>query len=197
MFITYIYYNKQNNLNPDLVVLDQSKQRFIMSSSVSELDEYTENFGRVPGEVSPRYWEDRGYGSTPNNSDTDEDGISPGVCKVCLCDLPDCECAEQLEKHLKYQVMLHRNSQLRRNNVTHRRFRKKTRHDDRDTKCGGKSTQKRALRAKPKVQPKQKKTAEPKVSCKQEGTSTSDQSLDHHLDQSDDHSHKTDNHENH
>ena len=196
MFINYIYYNKQNNLDPDLVVLDQSKQRFIMSSSDSELDEYTENFGRVPGEVSPRYWEDRGYGSTPNNSDTDEDGISPGVCKVCLCDLPDCECAEQLEKHLKYQAMLRRNAQLRRNNVL-RRPRKNMRRDDRDAKRGGKSTQKPTLRTKPKVQPKQKKLAEPNVSCKQEGTSTSDHSLDHPLDQSDDHSHKTDIHENH
>ena len=74
---------------------------------------------------------------------------------------------------------------------------RRPRRNDRDTKRGGKSTQNPALRTKPKVQPKQKKLAEPQVQPKQEGTSTSDHSHDHHLDQSDDDSHKTDTQKNH
>ena len=195
----------------DLVVTNRVNQQNIMSSSDSD----SENWDWMPGEYSPEHWEhwnDDPSDSSSSDSDTsdrdssnrdssnrcsgmdDEDGIPPGVCKVCLCDLPDCECAEQFEKHQRYLAYLRRN---RRNNVSRRRFRKKTRRNVRDAKRGGKSTQNPALRTKPKVQPKQKKLAEPQVQPKQEGTTTSDHSYDHHLDQSDDDSHKTDTQKNH
>ena len=244
MFINYIYYNKQNNLDPDLVVLDQSKHQIIMSSSDSDSDyfsddfpddfsddfseEFTENFGLAPDEKPSDYWDRNGYGSDPDDnrsrssssssSDSSDSefnvrgfnaryfnrgDISPDLCPACLCERDGCDCAEQYKKHLKYlaklrrNARLHKNARLRRNNVLHRRSRKKTHRNNRDAKCGGKSTQKRVLRAKPEVQPKQKKLAEPQVQPKQEGTTTSDHSYDHHLDQSDDDSHKTDIHENH
>ena len=82
-----------------------------MSSSDSE-DEFTQNFGRVPGEYFPKYWEDNGYGSDPDDSERDSsdserdssdsdihrDCISAGLCPDCLCPLDECQCANDAEE---------------------------------------------------------------------------------------------------
>lgn len=211
----------------DLVVLDQSKQQFIMSSSDSE-DEFTKNFGKVPGEYSPRYYEDHGYGSDPDDSDTSvrnfgSDGVSADLCPVCLCNWFECQCANDAEEwqaqideerwinSLDDPGVPRKRGRPTKSGGSRKRARLAksgvARKHGRSAKSGGPREcvkfadpgvpRKRTKSADQEVPRKCAKLACPEVPCKQEGTSTSDHSRDHPLDQSDDDSHKTDIHENH